>query len=571
MAQSYVERAISSIENEHHAQLILEDVKHLITDIELDLFRSLTSPEEWQAFFYAFWARRDPTPPRPENVRMTEHYRRLLIAEKQYEYDGFRLWHNNPDRLNALKFPNSYTLNEEFNDKGLIFIRHGEPYDTEIHVGGDLEYRSVIDNTTPLGSPVEYSSSKGWQPNESWQYTTPQRMDFHFVMGGGGGANAWRLVPEISNIDILISREHWGPLYYELADAARSLASVQGTATSRESVGDPSVASLDEETQSEFATSQDSVGGGSSTSRSVDLGFMDANNRKFLEFTSLRNQMIEESTVSVDLALTTDQHTWADEVEPIPMPYQIASFRGEKGETQLDIYFAIPIGTISKKIGQSSGSIEMEMGYALHDTSWTELHRSAEAKRIPAHQNEDAAAIDFFTINAPSDSLFLSIYSRPLETTQLSGYKFTYDVPDYSQDVFMMSDILLADFIGPAQSGSRFDRGDFHVSPNPFHRYATTQPVFVYFELYNLTYSSNELAEFTVEYILTGESKRRRKRKRRPLLTLQIDRTAEVLSPVEIAEVDVTNINPGNYLLTIRVTDKNTGAQQEKSRSITLY
>jgi hypothetical protein len=55
---------------------------------------------------------------------------RFLFAGKNYECYEFRSWSNNPDKLHSLRFPKSFTLNREFNDKGLIYIRHGEPDDT---------------------------------------------------------------------------------------------------------------------------------------------------------------------------------------------------------------------------------------------------------------------------------------------------------------------------------------------------------------------------------------------------------------------------------------------------------
>ena len=570
-AQSYFQQAIDSIENWLHARLILEDIKYLLRDDELHLFNSLTTPEEWSAFFKAFWAQRDPTPARPENVRMTEHYRRLLFAEHEYEFDGFRLWHNNPDRLGALKFPQSYSLNEEFNDKGLIFIRHGKPYDTEIHVGSDLEYRSVIDNTTTYGSPVEYSSSQGSDLNESWRYVVPRRMDFHFVLAGGG-PNSWRLVPELIDMDVLISREHWGPLYHEMANAARALNAIQGTATA-DVTADATILSLDEETQSEFAGSGDSTVTTASSPSSIDMGMMGASSRAFLEFSSLQRQMVDESVAFVELALTTDQHTWEEEIESLPMPFEVASFKGDGDSTRIEVYFALPIGRISKEEQKTSGSIQVEMGYAVHDTSWHEVDRNAIAKRLPAHEEEDAAAVDFFSFSVPADSYYVSIFSRPLKTTQLSGYKFEYNARDYSTTAFTMSDLLMADYIGPAQSGSRFDRGALHVSPNPFNRYATSQSVFLYFELYNLTLDSDDQGQFSVEYILTGQQTKRRliRRKNKPLLTLQIDRTSDTISPIEYAEIDVNSVDPGQYELTVRVTDKNTGLSQERSRTIELY
>ena len=130
-----------------------------------------------------------------------------------------------------------------------------------------------------------------------------------------------------------------------------------------------------------------------------------------------------------------------------------------------------------------------------------------------------------------------------------------------------MSDLVLADFIGPART-SRFDRGDLHVSPNPFLRFSTQQPVFVYFELYHLALNDDDLAQFTVEYTLTPVKKRRRNR---AALSLRTDRSSESPSPVEYTEIDVRKVDPGAYTLTVTITDRITGETRERARPIELY
>ncbi|MFB3133139.1 MAG: carboxypeptidase-like regulatory domain-containing protein, partial [Rhodothermales bacterium] len=123
-AQAYVAQAMEGIENRLEATLVFDDVKYLVSEKELDAYQALNEPEAYRSYFQAFWARRDPTPAEPINVRLAEHYRRLLLAERDYGHAGLRIWHTNPDNVGDLDFPPAYALNEEFNDKGLIYIRY---------------------------------------------------------------------------------------------------------------------------------------------------------------------------------------------------------------------------------------------------------------------------------------------------------------------------------------------------------------------------------------------------------------------------------------------------------------
>ncbi len=70
------------------------------------------------------------------NYRMIEHVRRVIAAEQDYYFDGVRSQVNNPDKLNFLSFPRVFELNDKFNDKGLVYVRHGEPDDRAFYVEG---------------------------------------------------------------------------------------------------------------------------------------------------------------------------------------------------------------------------------------------------------------------------------------------------------------------------------------------------------------------------------------------------------------------------------------------------
>ena len=142
-------------------------------------------PRHTAPFFRAFWARRDPTPARAVNVRLAEHYRRLLRAEKDYVSDGFRDWHTDPDRMGELRLPETHGLGALFNDRGLVYLRHGEPDDRVVTVGGA---------NTP--------------PTISWRYYDPA-MDFHFLTAGTD--NDWRLTPRLpQSAEVFDDREYWG-------------------------------------------------------------------------------------------------------------------------------------------------------------------------------------------------------------------------------------------------------------------------------------------------------------------------------------------------------------------------
>ena len=569
-AQRFVEEAVERITSPVGAALVFEDIKYIISDDELIAYQKITSPEEYKSFFDSFWSRRDPTPARSENVRMTEHYSRLLKAEKDYPYDGFRLWYNNPDRLGELAFPASYKLNEEFNDKGLVFIRHGEPDDRVAYTGGESEiFRSNVGESDIYAYPREQSYNQDWKPNESWRYNNP-RMDFHFVIGEGGGVNNWRLAPDVLSMGMLESLEYWGPPYSEMYHAATVMEEVQQG--KMQSVIQGEAFSVDESTEAERIRSD--------TAR-VEMERFNENlvgrqSRGDFDFAQNRKRMVEESREAAKLGLSTDRHSWGEKVEPLDMPHFFAAFRGKGGETKVEVHYALPIGMVTQAVGTNAASVDIEVGYAVHDTAWHTITEEGMTKRFPASPDVTTAAIDFFTFSAPADTYNVSIFSHPVLTDDVGGYREAYRAPDLGAGKFAMSDLLLADDIRPAISPSRYNRQDWHVTPNPLLRFSTRQSVFVYYEIYDLPADKEGQTKFSIEYALIPDTPRRKVfglfgRGDQAALTLLLDRSGAEASPAEYAEIDVSNVDPGEYTLVVRVTDHVTEKTVERSRKLQLF
>ncbi|MBS3819834.1 GWxTD domain-containing protein [bacterium] len=61
-----------------------EEVVHIITPTEKDVFLQLKNDRERDLFIKAFWEQRDPKPGTPENEFKEEHYRRINYANKRF-------------------------------------------------------------------------------------------------------------------------------------------------------------------------------------------------------------------------------------------------------------------------------------------------------------------------------------------------------------------------------------------------------------------------------------------------------------------------------------------------------
>jgi GWxTD domain-containing protein len=145
----------------------------------------------------SFWRDRETVSGRAAGSRLAEHYRRWDIAQRLYKLPAAlqRQW----DFGQVFRSAQS-----EVDDRGVIFIRHGEPDD-----------RATF-------------AADGVPPNESWVYHRPTGdLVLHFSQSIN--ASGWRLIQGLAEIGaspcqmpaLLDSRSALDPTYQSLADLAR--------------------------------------------------------------------------------------------------------------------------------------------------------------------------------------------------------------------------------------------------------------------------------------------------------------------------------------------------------------
>lgn len=147
----------------------------------------------------------------------------------------------------------------------------------------------------------------------------------------------------------------------------------------------------------------------------------------------------------------------------------------------------------------------------------------------------------------------------------------TVILPDYSGDMLMVSDILPAGRItevSPSRRG-RFIRGGLEVLPLPGRTLGAGQPLFVYFEIYNLTKDSVGATEYRVRYSVAEASDSRALlsklyqglrtligwEQRRAEISSDFIRSGIQRDVYTHLEIDMSQSAPGVYELLVEITD----------------
>lgn len=493
--ERYYHIAVDSIHNQAEADLVFEEIKYVLTDPELVTYKSVTTPSEWIHFFHRVWNSRNPLPAADINIRLEEHFKRLLVAEKYYEYDSFRTHFNNPDQLKHLDFSEVFKLNEEYNDKGLIYIRHGEPSDKVVTAGEDVPF------------------------NESWLYYGNQqlpKMTFHFLLFNS--VSAWRLGPVVVHPKMLEDRLVWDNIYFQLLNA------------------NP------------------------------------------VEYPSYYEEMARDSRESIIEGLKTDRHTWDENIKPMSIPFYTAEFMGPNEKTLLELYYAIPVEKLAQDKKYVDEDITFKKGYSLHNQNWETVVRENDAVVLPVREDQNFVGV--YQSYVEPDSYNVAFFINPQQTDYVGGYKFGERVDNFNTGQLMMSSIELASQIEPSVEKDVFVKNGLKVTPNPFRQYHRSDPMNIYFEIYNLSKNPAGNTEFSIEYTLTSINLDRSGLQKlvgfftggnKSSVTIRADRQGDSSTSIEFLAIDVIRYQAGEYELKVKVTDEITSASFERKQIVKLH
>ena len=157
------------------------------------------------------------------------------------------------------------------------------------------------------------------------------------------------------------------------------------------------------------------------------------------------------------------------------------------------------------------------------------------------------------------------------------------EIHDFSGDDLSMSDIMLAyrveeSFDGRPSRPSDIVRKGYSMQPAPWSVFSTNQPIYLYFEVYNLETDETGVANYNVEAVLVPKRDRGGVAGAIGRLFGGGDEGVSVTVPASIEAtddgqyliLDASNQEPGLYTLAVRVTDTESGETVERDQDLYL-
>ena len=220
-------------------------------------------------------------------------------------------------------------------------------------------------------------------------------------------------------------------------------------------------------------------------------------------------------------------------------------------------------------------SVHLERGVAIYDASDREVHRVSHDMPLLVRGDVEKSAgafipeMDRVELSPGSYRLAVQVMDRSSGKSQV--YSQNRIVKGYGGESLMLSDIELAGSIEVADE-ARFQKGDVAVVPMASKAYLPGQPVFIYYEIYNLKRDEFGATKYRVSYevrslerksigarILGGFGNLLDQREERGIITIEYEQIGSESDEQGYLELDMSRSEPGRQLLRIKVTDENSG------------
>ncbi len=310
--------------------------------------------------------------------------------------------------------------------------------------------------------------------------------------------------------------------------------------------------------------------------RGIDVVFEDPIGRGRYLLTSDRHRLLVTQMESLLPTVSVEE----EKIEVIDPMDSVVTFKGSDGRTVVEYAFALlpdEFGAFRSVTG-SYATIDVDVD--LYSEKWDLVAETGEKARrlrtIPQIQiNGIPLFVDATRMEVEPGTYRLTTMLLDPETGKRATAEEIVDLPDYSGSDLMVSNILPAAMIiqvGPGREGT-FIRNDLEVLPLPGRVLQADQPLFIYYEIYNLTKDQYGGTDYEVAYsvaeapqdqalatrLFQGLASLVGAGRKRAVITSSVSGGGISNDVHTYLEIDLSGLQPMTYEVTLTVTDTLTG------------
>ena len=269
----------------------------------------------------------------------------------------------------------------------------------------------------------------------------------------------------------------------------------------------------------------------------------------------------------------------------VGLPYLITAFKGAGARTEVYVHYGIPIAPTFDPEAEDVVDVTVKTGaFLISEERDLLVERRRTLYGLNASQVESFEQtmlwVDTQPMEAPPGEHTVSVEFETVDGATAAVQRRDIEVPDFSGDDLALSSIMLA-YLVEETDETRIPglviRNGLAIQPAPWSVFNHTQPIYLYFETYNLS-----LREGRNDYEVEAQLRPKDTSSGIARLARSIfgggDRGVSTGYPVQTSSADdgqyvifdVVDQEPGIYTLTLRITDRHTGQSVEEETDLYL-
>jgi hypothetical protein len=192
----------------------------------------------------------------------------------------------------------------------------------------------------------------------------------------------------------------------------------------------------------------------------------------------------------------------------------------------------------------------------------------ADTFSFPIGKEGAESFTSLYRYRVPPDSFSITVHVSPLGTNLYSSWSTVKQVPSFQGPGLSLSDIQ---FLIPSTAKGILEFDGIKVAPNPYRAHASNRSLYTYCQIYGLARDADGRSAYDVRYIVVpAPHAQGTEESRESEIGAVVDVSAEDFSAVFKA-LDLSDLEPGAYTLTVSVTDRKSGAGVRRSRPLEIY
>lgn len=269
--------------------------------------------------------------------------------------------------------------------------------------------------------------------------------------------------------------------------------------------------------------------------------------------------------------------------------YDLAQFKSSEQRNHTDLYVSYGLTTVDSLLNAGKLDVSHTAAfYFFNDLSEEEINKkikvdSLEPESIVKIPGGKPLYTNVLDVTSVADSGYYSFELLRDRDKGVAVKRANLRIKKFSNIRLDMSDIILASDV-QTDKPEKFcvNRDGVNIRANPAKKFSKGEPLFVYYEVYNLKKSSSGITNFTQnveirDYNSVNKSRFEKTlddmlsifgKKREEKIALTSNYQTEEINPKQYFQLDLSKVKTGKYLITIKIKDQVSGAETSASTVI---